>query len=474
MLYEEQENHKNRLLEIYKINKIALDTSPTGAGKTYTSVCLAKDLGLPIFIVANKILHDKWKEVAEIFGVEIVGMINYQSLRGKTGCKLNHDYLIREGNSFKVTDILLDILNRGVLFIFDEVQAAKNSKTAQYLACRAIIIAIVDSNSKGLLLSATHGDKMIHSETTCAMLGLYKSEKLYKEIEGHNPHLYRKLGKSIELTGYLELLRFTENLVSKKIDLYPNNAKNVIQFTSTIYICYLKHLLTSEMPMPEHYTKYRKVQNTFFEVDGDTKDKVIHALNELKSAIRKEDDDREPINYAKVNEAIHLMQISKCPIVVREAKQLLIDDPNCKICVFANYNDVLETIAGELEEYGVCILNGDVKEKNRNNIIKLFIEDSSTCRVIVTNTLVGGVGVDLDDKFGHRPRHVYIMPDYKFTGLTQALGRCCRQSTKSVMFAQFVYCKDCEGEKIILDNLRTKGQVLTDLTISDKTWLIPV
>ena len=58
----------------------ALDASDTGTGKTYVAAHLAKELGLPVGIIAPKAVLPSWARVLKEVGVTPTFLLNYEKL----------------------------------------------------------------------------------------------------------------------------------------------------------------------------------------------------------------------------------------------------------------------------------------------------------------------------------------------------------------------------------------------------------
>lgn len=539
MLFEHQENHVKKIDVILDHHPSVLDASTTGCGKTYTTCYIAKKRKLRIFVIAPTTLHFIWEEAAEVFDVGIIKKITYQTLRGTSGKNISHNYLRRDGKEeYFATDWLLKLIRRGTLFVFDEVHAAKNITTSTFMACKEICRAVSENfhetKSRCILLSATHNDKKPQVKSVTGLLGLYNCPSMYVTIEGANPLLYKKLQRSIELTGYLQFVEKVKELEAnntlleqiseidmeeklrrenvkkellkiendgtdreveyddddeKKKEIYdldftPTDVSSLNKAVASIYEEKVKKILVTEMTKPPHYDRLYRVNHTFFETDRESTRKILLAVMDLLSALRPDETSDVKItnkNFGLVQKALVALQLSKVQLAVTVARKFLEDEPNCKVVIFGNFNDSLESIASQLselkdedgEDMGVILFTGkSTKIRDRSEKIKLFQEDSNRARVFVANTKIGGAGISLDDTIGTRPRKVILMPDFKFTDLIQALGRCCRTSTKSVNECHFLYCKGCENERLILENLYTKTCTLTDLTLENKSFIL--
>lgn len=114
-------------------------------------------------------------------------------------------------------------------------------------------------------------------------------------------------------------------------------------------------------------------------------------------------------------------------------------DPNCKCIVgiwFIHKNG--EVLRQHLSEFNPLELHGKLKPKVRQQAIKLFNENSNKHRLILVSIPTGGVGIELDDTYGNRRRHVWGTLSYWYQMLVQFAGRVCRVETKSVPVFRYV------------------------------------
>lgn len=248
-------------------------------------------------------------------------------------------------------------------------------------------------------------------------------------------------------------------------------ASTIEFYFSTIYSSYLKYYLSSEMEPPTYYYTKTDIRNSFFEpVDEENRKEVSAAYRDLEMLPGSEMGSGEML--AAIQKAISRIHMSKVPIVVNEAKKIL-DNTRRKVIIFTKTKDVVEGLAAGLKSYKPIVITGSSKKTERRENISKFQEDNDEERLLIINIIVGGIGIDLDDQYGNYPRTAFLFPDYTFSSLIQALGRICRMKTRSVSIANFVYVAGYENEVTIMESLFNKVETLTNLTISDKTYLMP-
>src|SRR3990167_1876671 len=68
-----------------------LDVSTFGAGKTHITCGVAATFKLNMIIITPKSTINNWKKWAKYYGIHVICIMTYQSLRGKDCYELNHN-----------------------------------------------------------------------------------------------------------------------------------------------------------------------------------------------------------------------------------------------------------------------------------------------------------------------------------------------------------------------------------------------
>src|SRR5438874_10480770 len=106
--------HFYQLEEVLKIHNCALDASDTGTGKTYVAIALAHSLNKKPLIVCPKSVIPNWISVAKMLGVELLGIANYELIKGckyytanmeKVDCPYMKKYVILDPNDKNKNDM---------------------------------------------------------------------------------------------------------------------------------------------------------------------------------------------------------------------------------------------------------------------------------------------------------------------------------------------------------------------------------
>lgn len=122
------------------------------SGKTYVTL----KFGFRLLIICPIIAQDVWRRTAAEYGVPVLDIISYQSLRSQTGRQPKHGFLNRHDNNteggihqvnFSPTRSYLDLVDQGIMVVCDEIQNIKNN-SAQYKACNALIRPIIEGGGR--------------------------------------------------------------------------------------------------------------------------------------------------------------------------------------------------------------------------------------------------------------------------------------------------------------------------------------
>lgn len=470
ILTAEQVPHVQRLLCILQKNHVAFDMSMMGSGKTYTTTELAKLAGFKhVVVICPATVESKWCDMIK-YGLNLFKVISYQSLRGRKGCKTNHELLVRhdytdndeEKCSFTTSDLFDKIVAEGTLFVFDEAQNIKN-RNDQWQACKTISTYLLKygPNSRFILLSGTPIDKEEHAINLMYMMGFIRSPKLYNHNKSENN--LRLIGAQ-ELIDYCKFINHDKTLEFLRYNRISES--NVRSVCYQLFQQIVKTYITSSMS-PHKNTQGICCKNGYFNIKEEhDKLRLIEGINMLHSASRYDDKtgtvsvDKD--NLGSISRALMKIEEAKISTFARITQELLIGIPNCKIGIFVNYSSSIKRLEELLSDYSPLLLHGSVPKKDRHSIIKKFQEPNLSHRIIISNLQVGSTGIDLDDKTGLFPRVGLGSPNYVIQNLHQLTFRFLRQDTMSRATFRFVYGKCGRKETSILNALARKSKVMKE------------
>ncbi|MEK7070753.1 MAG: hypothetical protein AAB966_03020 [Patescibacteria group bacterium] len=488
VLKEHQKDHFNRLKQIISFSKFYIDESPTGTGKTFVTLALAAELGMKIFLVANKTALTVWKKVCKEVDFTIDIILTYGELRGikSSGTKnLKHGFLIREDIyekdatnkpihriKFHPTDKLIALIGAKTLFVFDEGQALRNN-TAQNSSATAICNAItLEHPSKFAILSATSHDSEIQSLNFARMIGIVSHTML--AIDGR----FEKfgIGEMVTFCHKIDSQKTEKLMNSRDLFCHRGNYQHIIHRLYTEIV--VQNVASSMPPLKTNFSVDAK--NGYYKLDGEKLIELNKGIQNLAQAARAYDDGRgnfviygsKSQNFSAITQALMNIEKSKIGIFVRVAKETLEHNPQCKVILYVSYLNTIAEIERELSDYKMVVLTGSVnghvinsegeRMDKREHLIQQFQEDDET-RIFVSVIQVGKEAISLHDLEGTSPRYMFISPSYNLIDMIQAMGRVYREGIKSDVTVRFLYAKGANKEMNILNAMARKSSILKEV-----------
>jgi len=389
-LFNYQLLHLLNLITNFRSNKVLLDGSDTGTGKTYTTVALSKQLKLKLFVICPKTVVSKWSQVCDYFGVKPLYITNYESTK-KT-----------EFLEFKDGKYIWNV-PKSTLLVFDEAHKCKNPKTNN----AKLLISSREVDAKLLLVSATISDTPKSFAVFGYMLGFYSS-----------------LAKS---RGWIEgMLRQDRTTLSS----------NISSINKKIYPYFGSRVTIEELgdKFPEN-----QVCADCYDLDSKIKEEALNkALQVIKNSTRSSTSGsgiskNQAQTLVEINAARHTLELSKLEIFENLIEEYL--ENNYNVVVFVNFLDTLEKLYSKYSDIAVK-LHGKLSSKERDDNIKLFQDNNK--KIIICTMKTGSQSIDLHDLHGTK-RVSLISPTYSSIDLIQALGRIYRAGAKTPALQRIVY-----------------------------------
>lgn len=530
VLKSNQPENVQNITDILTRSKFAIDNSMAGAGKTIMSLAVCKNLGYDnVIVICPAGTISEWKRqivsrgFSACISIDVNGIpteldnvvIGYESLRATSGPalgkhKLLHAKLVAQPpndsgevkfkQAFEASPLLQALVKTKVLFIFDEFHRMKNATSLQYIACSEITKLVCSNThipSKCLFLSATPFDKSVQIVGFLNSVGIIPNKFLVGPPLDINPAKY----------GMGEFVRYCYNLdpVGTKT-VIDDNKKPSLTFVHIpsdktkapptdleILLCKLpsektvacdvvtklysrvlsKHFVSAA---PSYSLPFDlDIADGYFNMSPTNAMELYKSIQGLKTAYAVQQ--REGItNFGILIYWLKCIENAKVEIFVRKIHQLLQQDPNCKVLCFLNYHSTMEAVHEALNSLGVAntYVSKGTSVEDRESMIAPIMEHNNNHRVLIGNTTVLGVGLNLDDQSpgGKFPRHCLISPSYLYMTLHQAAYRCYRANTTSQPTVRYVYGKLANvGEKTesnqvdlieakLLKNMATKTTVM--------------
>lgn len=426
MLLTYQVPHVYQLYESLLNTQCVLDGSDTGTGKTYATMAVCYLLKLKPFIICPRSVINSWIDVSKKMNIEIVGLSNYERLKGGKYYTQNFEltecpYLDKiEINENEEKEILyLFQFPTDTIVIVDEAHKCKNYKTEN----SEMILSLKNSQRKILLLSATITDKIKCFKPFGAMFGLYREPKNYKDW----------IKNKIKL-----------NKVNKRKDMTDDGiALKIIH--DSIYPIRGSRMRIKELG--DMFPKNQILAKCYYVDEYSQVDEIYEVMNKTKT----------------------LKDLTNCRILLESIKlQVIIElvedglENDFSIAIFVNFKESLNYLVNNISEK-CSVIHGDQSIEERQQNIDDF--QSNKVKVIVCIMQAGGIGISLHDLYG-RQRMSIISPNYNATELVQCLGRIHRAGSKSPALQRIVYiAKSCEEE--ICKKLSEKMNVLSKINGDD-------
>lgn len=473
-----QEHNVDEHLDYYK-NKDSqhrLEGSDMGAGKTYIALVVARELGMIPFIVCPKNGRKIWKDAAEVVGVEIHGIINYEKLTcGNTeyGCFAKWN-LKKEKFAKRHADYLNDVARAGgdkskfvepkppmrdyedgdceftwnlpdnVFVIFDEGHRMKGvDSLASELLIGIVTLAIqMPEDIKSMIVTATAACSPAEMRALGFALGMHKLTDFMLWARQH--------GCCETRFGGLDYIGGQDLLLELHAELFPAHGSRIKiadlgdRFPET-------QISADAYDMGEDTVKMRKVFD-------DMQAELIKW--EVQAAGAK-----HPLTI--ILRARQHAELLKVPTFVEMIRDGMKD--GMSVLCFVNFTDTLIAIAKKLK---TDQLYSGINKRDRDLCLKAFQDNDE--RLLLLNAAAGSELISCHDLSpgGDYPRLSIISPGWSAHKMHQAFGRPHRAGGTSKSLQRVVYAaktveeKVCEKVKFKLRNLQTlnDGDYIADHT----------
>lgn len=505
-LTERQIPHVERMMANFDHGYTCVDMSETGTGKTITTAFLAKNFFSYLIFVAPASTLDSAIRKMSIVGVTPDIIFSYEKLRGidknmdhpvaeELLLRKDYDYVDEsgEGKVYRGTDYIptqkyLDILEQkpkkdkfNVLLVFDEFQKLRNI-TDTSIAARALINEINKTgNCRVLLLSATPMDKEEQYPNFFSLIGVNKSDLLYKMTPDGDIFYTDENGNSL---GFRQIYDFCLNINSnetKKIAPKINDVKagQLLVVIKALFHNVFKPRFCSIMngPVAESKNMYYSMNS----VDAAVLNSLIINLQTVFGYDSKIND----LNYrpqikntavfAKLNEILENIERCKlgifCRLVISEYEK----NSNTKIAVCLNYKNNISKLSYLLRDYSPLVAHGDINFKQRDLVYNKFQQHDNEYRILICSVKSSGTSIDLHDTSpgGKHQRQVFICPDYSYISAHQLLGRFWREGYTSEPKIYYVFgmnastAEETNKESRLVNALARKAKVVQDIKNMD-------
>lgn len=469
-LFEYQHPHFEKIFSILDQHNIALDLSPLGTGKTYIS---AKYIEINpqlkhVYIICPASLRSKWSDVVKTHGLPNVEIYSYNEVAGHKMVNPKHGLLHRNdfktsrlimGNnveiemaSFKISDKYRKYYEDGeLLFIFDEIQHIRNENSYTTNACRELMRHILNNKmgNKMICISGTPFDKSEQIITFYRNVGIQTSD----ELVSHNWHTGEYSYK-----GYQNIIDYCQKIdVNGAGKVFYDEVKRNKHLHAEackykgyqLFLCVILKYLSSHMKMIEKNKHTIFNINTFHTLSPESNKVCMAAMDRILSLMAADGTITDHEKRVDIFKALPILEASKLEVFEQEVCFRLETLNHAKVVCALNYTDNIDDLMNRLAQYNPQRLDGSVNTEKRAQIIRKFQEPNDECKLLICNTSVISAGIDLDDKDGRYPRHVFVSPTYKIIDMNQLSFRFLRSlDTKSDTTIRYIYTIHCVDPKI--------------------------
>lgn len=439
-LKDYQIDHVNCQIKNFINNDVITDTSDTGTGKTYTSLFIAKYLGLRVFIICPKPVMTSWNKVCKSINVGMIGIVNYELI--KNGKYYNHNgikdicpYIDIFYNSSAKIDYFKFNLPYDTLLIFDEVHKSKNATSANSKLLQSIIF-YRQKTIKTLLLSATMLDRIKFFKPYGVVLGYYP------KIEDFRSWLARiRKQYAIKISDWERL----NELKNNNEDGNDSDGEMNKELSNLLVIRDIlkKDGKTSRMTkkqINDLNVKHDILYNLYTLKDSEELEECYNqleaAMEELKNSATRSS------ALGKIIKIRQRIELLKLPLFIEEAKDAL--SKGYSVAIFVNYIHSLEELCSKLD-CNTYVVGGQTTEV-RDACINDFQTNKSKCIILTIGA--GGASISIHDTIGKCKRMSIISPTWSGQDLEQVFGRIYRSGVKSDCVQKVIYVKDTYEETI--------------------------
>ena len=340
-----QINHVKNLLACLRNKGVTLDASDTGTGKTYSALCLAKELGLIPIVICPKSIIPGWMKAMKHFKLDEYYVANYEQYRAGNTPYLekkgdNPEYSEYEDGEKKITSIrswqryeyeknekkhneniskipkmeyIWKLESEKHLLIFDECHKTKNPTTQNYAIYWWAKKEHEKTGLKIISLSATVADKISNAYSICYMLGLTEGGNDFnmKYNIDMDKGMLKDFGYEVTANGFYKFnQKFQKikdryqnedtNLKRLHNDLFPiNGSRMVIQDLGDAFPENFVQAQTYDMDKraDEIQNIYKEMEKNLLKIKLQQLQQKNNELLELEQRIAKSIDTKKIIKY---------------------------------------------------------------------------------------------------------------------------------------------------------------------------------
>lgn len=391
-------------------NRIAIDASDTGTGKTYVALKALQQLNYrPAIVCVRSGIYD-WKMICKKYGLNPLFVVNWESCIGRFYKKNGRFFKICQppnpfahlyrnefnGNPEYTWKIPHD---KKICIVFDEIHKANGNHSH----CQSLVMA-----AKGYYpiigLSATLADRLEKLRTIGSLIGLFKYANFHDWLLDNGCFMNYHKWESL------------------------NERQTMMEISSRIFPNYGVRIRKNDVP---GFPDVQNIAKLFSIAKSDQQNKKYSMLLEKIEKLKQKNEFGQIL--ALRTRYRQLSEMYKVPLLADLVNEYI--DSGMSVAVFVNFTDTLERLAKLL--HTDCTIYGGQKPEQRLENIAKFQADRKRC--IICNAQAGGTSINLHDLNGDFPRIAVICPTDNATILKQILGRIHRAGAKSKAINLLVY-----------------------------------
>lgn len=432
-LYDWQKPHTDKLVEAMCRHGFAMDGSDTGTGKTVIALEVAHRIGRIPFVVCPKSVIPSWVEMMRQFRPDDPAYFayNYEKMRGgKTA------FLPRKGKrlSWRLDPAVC-------MLIFDEVHRCKSDKSLN----SRMLAQAKDAGIPVLMLSATACSDPTEMKSVGYILGMHQYRNYWSWC--------LQTGCSKGVFGGLKFSNSPKVLKRLHDYIYPDRGSRIK----------IKDLPEGTFPdnmvIPQGY--HVDDPSAFDQIYTE----MASELGALAERVEHDSDEESPLTIQL--RARQKAELLKVPVFTELAEDAL--SQRNSVVIFVNFTATLEALASRLSTVApTALIQGGQSSADRADRVDAFQRDSA--HVLICMTQAGGVGLNLHDLLGNRPRVSLISPGFSAIDLKQALGRIHRAGSKSPAIQKIVFAAGSVEMRVC----RAVRRKLTNLDLINDDELNPI
>jgi len=375
-------------LDALRKHRVGILPWKMGEGKTIGALHAAKQFlpaGKVPLVLCPKATIPNWERWAKKVG-QPIRAINYEKVKSKSSTLGQLKF--RQWKWLEQFDLI----------IFDEAHYTKGQTTIN----SKMLIAAYRQKIPVLLLSGTLAETPLEMKALGFVTGLH------------------------DLAGFYYWL-FNNGVVKNQWNHmdFIGGARAMEKLHSQIFPKFGKPIPAGEITLPPH------------DIDLLPVPAEVKVINKLVEDARKED--WPMVEVLRIRQGLEALKVDPMVELARDAME-----ERQSVILFFNYVAPAQAAAKALK----CpLISGDTPAAQRTALIARFQDGTLPCLVLTVGT--GGVGIDLHDLQGDRPRAVFMSPPWSVYQFKQALHRAHRVGSNSKTHSRIVLIPGTVEDRVI-------------------------